>query len=494
MNFDVLHLRVGCVLLVICALLVGVMEGKPRRRGMSYEDMVTKEVMDSYKHRTVHSRPVKHFNDTLNVKFAIQLMQIMSLSEKNQVLELNIWDQVMWYDAQFTWDPKEYGNVTDVRVPCDKIWTPDLKLYNYADERLEEHREALCLFHSDGKIFHMPQVVYKSSCQIDVYYFPFDVQNCTLWFASWTFEGKELNLDFYEGKNFIDMVEYKTSAAWLILDCPGYRYEKRYTCCPGLFYPSLEYQLVFQRRSALYNLILILPCVLLTSITLILFFIPPESPAKMMLGLAIFIAFFVLLRLLEKNLPPGTRHMPLLGTYYCLNMILITLSSFLNLLIVDLNTHGLRATAPPTIGPFLFKYVAKWLWLDDLVTNFKPKKVAPPKEGDLGQLEENKFKNEAKVSNEALAQLQQVEQVEPRPSPFTDIDEKLVELREFMKQHQTRLKNADSKAGIAAQWKAMALILDRIFFAFYFVIIFTSLCYTLPVLTMAGHEKSCKMN
>lgn len=32
-------------------------------------------------------------------------------------------------------------------------------------------------------------------------------------------------------------------------------------------------------------------------------------------GLAVFTAFFVLLRLLEKNLPPGTIYMPLLGKY-----------------------------------------------------------------------------------------------------------------------------------------------------------------------------------
>ena len=35
---------------------------------------------------------------------------------------------------------------------------------------------------------------------------------------------------------------------------------------------------------AFYNYILILPCVLLSSLTLVLFWLPPESPAKMVLG------------------------------------------------------------------------------------------------------------------------------------------------------------------------------------------------------------------
>lgn len=37
------------------------------------------------------------------------------------------------------------------------------------------------------------------------------------------------------------------------------------------------------------------------------------------------------------------------GTYYCLNMILITLSSFLNVLIVDLTSHGTRAATLPRL-------------------------------------------------------------------------------------------------------------------------------------------------
>ena len=149
--------------------------------------------------------------------------------------------------------------------------------------RLDEHRKALCTVYSNGGILWMPQAVYRSSCNIDVYAFPFDVQNCSLKFGSWTYDGFKLNVSFYQHKNFIDLTEYVESNAWTIIDVPAERNVKRYTCCPAPFV-DLKYYLVFQRRALLYNYILILPCVLLTSITLILFWIPPESPAKMQLG------------------------------------------------------------------------------------------------------------------------------------------------------------------------------------------------------------------
>ena len=35
-----------------------------------------------------------------------------------------------WKDIYMSWDPELYANITKVRVPSDKVWTPDIKLYN----------------------------------------------------------------------------------------------------------------------------------------------------------------------------------------------------------------------------------------------------------------------------------------------------------------------------------------------------------------------------
>ncbi|CAL1539684.1 unnamed protein product [Lymnaea stagnalis] len=455
------------------------------RAGLSYEDTIINKVLESYKMRTIYSRPVLNVTDSMTVQFAVQLTQIMGLNEQDQVLTLNIWDQIRWRDDQISWDRRANGDVKDVRIPCENIWTPDIKLHNYADLRLKEHRDALCIISHDGEVYHVPQVVYRSSCLIDVYVFPFDVQNCTLKFGSWTYNYDQLDLQFYENKSWIDLTEYIESSSWSVNNVPAYRHVKQYTSTSNWSRVELQYHLIFQRRSALYNYILILPCILLTTITLVLFFIPPESPAKMQLGLAIFIAFFVLLRLLEKNLPPGASQMPLLGTYYCLNMILITLSSFLNVLIVDLTTHGQRTTTPPKIRKFFFNYLARCLRMNDLVKPFVTvtPKSRTPKE-DLGKIEEKTWTHEVDRSNEALFALQR----DPTQcaGPMAEIEHKLGELREFMRQQKVRLDERDKKESIAKQWKAVALILDRIFFFVYLIIIFASLSYTLPVLTWSN--------
>jgi len=43
----------------------------------------------------------------------------------------------------------------------------------------------------------VPCTIYKSSCSIDVEYFPFDEQECTLIFGSWTYNEDEVTLRPY---------------------------------------------------------------------------------------------------------------------------------------------------------------------------------------------------------------------------------------------------------------------------------------------------------
>ena len=50
--------------------------------------------------------------------------------EKNQVMTTNVWLDQEWRDELLTWDPDEFGGIKMIRIPCDKIWLPDIVLYN----------------------------------------------------------------------------------------------------------------------------------------------------------------------------------------------------------------------------------------------------------------------------------------------------------------------------------------------------------------------------
>lgn len=81
----------------------------------------------------------------------------------------------------------------------------------------------------------------------------------------------------------MDLSEFQKSNVWHVLAAMGEKNIEKYTCCPELFI-DLTFRLTIRRKATFYAYTLILPCVLLTSLTLILFWIPAESPAKLTLG------------------------------------------------------------------------------------------------------------------------------------------------------------------------------------------------------------------
>ncbi|THD23317.1 Neuronal acetylcholine receptor subunit alpha-7 [Fasciola hepatica] len=313
---------------------------------LSDEKRLIKRLLKNYENAGITGRPVKNTNEKVLVQMSLSLIQILDLDEKNQVLTISVWILYHWTDHILKWDPKNYSQVLEVRVPPKQVWTPDIVLYNYADERLKEIRDAMVIVQYDGSITWMPPAIFKSSCKIDIKNFPFDEQTCHMKFGSWTYDGNRLDITFINNQSQVLLDDYTESNEWEIIARPALRNVKYYPCCKEP-YPDLTFFLFLRRNAAFFSYILVLPCVLLSSLTLVIFWLPPESPAKMVLGMNIFVAFFLLLLLLADSTPQASTSVPYIGYYYCLNMILITLSSFLSVIVINLYFRGDRRNRVP---------------------------------------------------------------------------------------------------------------------------------------------------
>ncbi|XP_041451471.1 acetylcholine receptor subunit alpha-like isoform X10 [Drosophila obscura] len=141
-------------------------------------------------------RPVVNTTDVLKVCIKLKLSQLIDVNLKNQIMTTNLWVEQSWYDYKLRWEPKEYGGVHMLHVPSDHIWRPDIVLYNNADGNFEVTLATKATIYSEGLVEWKPPAIYKSSCEIDVEYFPFDEQTCVLKFGSWTYDGfKKQNFD-----------------------------------------------------------------------------------------------------------------------------------------------------------------------------------------------------------------------------------------------------------------------------------------------------------
>lgn len=68
------------------------------------------------------------------------------------------------------------------------------KNYYSADGNFEVTLATKATIYSQGLVEWKPPAIYKSSCEIDVEYFPFDEQTCVLKFGSWTYDGFKVGL------------------------------------------------------------------------------------------------------------------------------------------------------------------------------------------------------------------------------------------------------------------------------------------------------------
>ncbi|KYN15045.1 Acetylcholine receptor subunit alpha-like protein, partial [Trachymyrmex cornetzi] len=216
----------------------------------------------------------------------------ITVNLKNQVMTTNLWVEQTWYDYKLKWDPKEYGGVEMLHVPSDHIWRPDIVLYNNADGNFEVTLATKATLNYTGRVEWKPPAIYKSSCEIDVEYFPFDEQTCMMKFGSWTYDGFQVDLRHIdEGKNGsvknsngvvdigIDLTEFYTSVEWDILEIPAVRHERYYTCCDEP-YLDITFYITMRRKTLFYTVNLIIPCMGISFLTILVFYLPCDSGEK----------------------------------------------------------------------------------------------------------------------------------------------------------------------------------------------------------------------
>ncbi|XP_071531428.1 neuronal acetylcholine receptor subunit alpha-7-like isoform X22 [Panulirus ornatus] len=227
-------------------------------------------------------RPVGNESEPVVVSFGITLQQIIDVDEKNQLLITNTWLKLEWKDVNLRWNESDYGGVKDLRIPPYKIWKPDVLMYNSADEGFDGTYQTKVVVSSSGGCLYIPPGIFKSTCKIDITWFPFDDQRCKMKFGSWTYSGWQLDLQL-QSEDGGDLSDFIKNGEWDLIGCPGKRNAIYYKCCPEP-YVDVTFEIVIRRRTLYYFCNLILPCVLIASMAVLGFTLPPDCGEKLSLG------------------------------------------------------------------------------------------------------------------------------------------------------------------------------------------------------------------
>ncbi|XP_071531417.1 neuronal acetylcholine receptor subunit alpha-7-like isoform X11 [Panulirus ornatus] len=301
-------------------------------------------------------RPVGNESEPVVVSFGITLQQIIDVDEKNQLLITNTWLKLEWKDVNLRWNESDYGGVKDLRIPPYKIWKPDVLMYNSADEGFDGTYQTKVVVSSSGGCLYIPPGIFKSTCKIDITWFPFDDQRCKMKFGSWTYSGWQLDLQL-QSEDGGDLSDFIKNGEWDLIGCPGKRNAIYYKCCPEP-YVDVTFEIVIRRRTLYYFCNLILPCVLIASMAVLGFTLPPDCGEKLSLGVTVLLSLTVFLDMVNGSMPTTSESVPLIGTYF--NCIMFMVASSVVSTVLILNYHH-RSADTHEMSPMVKSLFLQWL-------------------------------------------------------------------------------------------------------------------------------------
>ncbi|XP_050519641.1 neuronal acetylcholine receptor subunit alpha-7 isoform X4 [Diabrotica virgifera virgifera] len=455
-----------------------------------HEKLLLNNLLAAY---NVLERPVANESEPLEVKFGLTLQQIIDVDEKNQILTTNAWLNLEWNDYNLRWNESDYGGVKDLRITPNKLWKPDVLMYNSADEGFDGTYQTNVVVKHNGSCLYVPPGIFKSTCKIDITWFPFDDQHCDMKFGSWTYDGNQLDL-VLNSVDGGDLSDFITNGEWYLIGMPGKKNTIVYQCCPEP-YVDVTFTIQIRRRTLYYFFNLIVPCVLISSMALLGFTLPPDSGEKLTLGVTILLSLTVFLNLVAETLPQVSDAIPLLGTYF--NCIMFMVASSVVLTVVVLNYH--HRTADIHEMPQWIKSVFLQ-WLPWLLGMSRPGKKLTRKTIMMNsRMKELELKERS--SKSLLANVLDIDDDFRNVTGAgfirhpTTIEEANIasggsfqrDLQHILRELQfitNRMKRADEEAEVISDWKFAAMVVDR-----FCLIIFTlfTIIATVAVLFSAPH-------
>ncbi|XP_038059455.1 neuronal acetylcholine receptor subunit alpha-6-like [Patiria miniata] len=280
-----------------------------------YEDM-----MKDYNPMII---PVENSSSVMNVYVGLTLSQIVDIDEQNQIMITSIWLKQKWKDYRFVWNPDDYEGLQQMEVPIDQLWKPDVVLYNTADGNYAVEVVNRATVKHDGTVYWNPPVIFRSSCLIDISYFPFDEQRCTMKFGSWTYDASQLDIKPLSRR--VERENYRANGEWEIVESLIEKHAIRYACCEDV-YLDLTYTFVLHRNPLFYIITLVLPCILIALLTALIFYLPSEAQEKITLCISVLLALIVFLLLIPSIIPPTATTVPLIARYMLFTMATVAIS------------------------------------------------------------------------------------------------------------------------------------------------------------------------
>ncbi|XP_025020083.1 5-hydroxytryptamine receptor 3A [Python bivittatus] len=423
-------------------------------------------------------RPVWNWRKTTNVAIDVMIYAILSVDEKNQVLTTYIWYRQHWIDEFLKWNPEDFDNITQMSVPTEAIWVPDILINEFVDVGKSPEIPYVYILYN-GEVRNLKPVQVVTACSLDIYNFPFDVQNCSLTFTSWLHNIRDINLSLWrtpeEVKN--DRSVFMNQGEWELLHVLSQFRE--FSVGDSDHYAEMKFFVVIRRRPLFYAVSLLLPSIFLMVMDIVGFYLPPDSGERVSFKITLLLGYSVFLIIVSDTLPATAIGTPLIGIYFVVCMALLVISLTETILIVRLvHKQDLQPHVPDWAKRWVLERATVLLCIQDRRA-FHPvctqsSDISKNTENNGSTAKLNHYSCDSARDYEgraggATAQLQG-----ESPLSVENILQEIAAIRQF-------LEKRDEFRDIAREWLQVGYVLDVLLFRAYLVAV---LAYSITLGTL----------
>ncbi|XP_057299811.1 neuronal acetylcholine receptor subunit alpha-7-like isoform X2 [Hydractinia symbiolongicarpus] len=397
------------------------------------------------------ARPSSSVTKPVNLTFDIALRQMLDM---------------YWNDQYLRWNPAEWSNVSYFSIGPDKIWKPDITLYNNAEREFQgfdDFGKTRVNVYSTGDIVWLIPMILRTECKMTMTYFPFDVQHCPLMFGSWAYDG--LALDVYNKNPTGDLSSFSKSGEFKIDGLEAKRVSAKYACCPNP-YVTVTYTVRLHRRVKFYFYNLIIPGVLIAVLSCFSFLLPPLSGERTGLIITNFLSLSVYVLMVSDSVPPSSDSIPLIVRFYTVMISEIALALVVNCMVIPLADR--KVPVPKLVKDLLLGKISKYVLCNK--KHSESKEMRFEAENDAFSI----FDDDA-IVEEKLKKAKEINGFIPKILKRSRYDSQFEEITlKYLKTIKNFLKEDSHSKQIEDDWTEVVNILDRICFITFTVAVIIS--------------------
>lgn len=245
--------------------------------------------------------PKTRHDDVMNVTVRFIPRGITDFNEVAGQISVAMGVDIRWVDEYLRWSPPEYGRLTHIVLPEEKVWTPNLSIANPIDRIPIFPEDPFSVrIYSNGQAILIKGGTVRCTCKPNLRYYPFDVHSCNVKFITLdhVFDeimlNPELKLDVYENYGEWDLFDSVVdSNLFDLFSCAIYKFK-------------------IKRRPEFSILTVCIPILCLGLLNACVFLIPPECGERISYAITVLLSFAVFMTIVSTVMPKNTDPVPIL--------------------------------------------------------------------------------------------------------------------------------------------------------------------------------------